>query len=204
MLWMPDPRGRPGPLTREAVIASARELIIAEGIDSVSLRGLGRRLGVTAPALYAYVEDREDLLRAVAHDALGQLGRRFAAIDADGPLDRIRQQCRCYVEFAVENPSLFITMFTFPPALPVATPIGIETDEATLVFARAGEAIEAAAAAGLIEVTDDPLLAALSMWATMHGLATVLTMGFGFDDGTREKLIERSINGVMAALGVVE
>lgn len=188
-------------MTRQAVIDAARELVVSEGADAISLRGLARRLGVTAPALYAYVDDREDLLRAVAGEGLGQLGARFDAIDTDDPVDRLRQQCRCYVEFAVENPDLFLTMFTFPPQLSVAAPLGIEIDEATTLFGRAVEAIDEAVRQGAIAQQDDTLVASLAMWATMHGTATVLTMGFGFDDGTKGRIIDRTIDGALAALG---
>lgn len=190
------------PLTREAVVASARELVMAEGVDAASLRKLASRLGVTAPALYAYVEDREDLLRAVAQDALGELGARFDAIETDDPLERLRAQCRCYVDFAVENPDLFGAMFMFPPELSLATPLGIESDAATSLFTKAAAAIEDAASSGAIDPPDDPLLAALSMWASVHGVATVLTMGFDFDRPTRERLVEQAVRGVLATLGI--
>ncbi len=59
-------------LTGEAVVAAARDQIRTKGLDAVSLRQVGAALGVTAPALYAYVTDKRDLLRAVAEDDGGQ------------------------------------------------------------------------------------------------------------------------------------
>lgn len=197
----PMPASDRRPLTRDVVVASARELVAAEGVAGVSLRGLARLLGVTAPALYAYVEDREDLLRAVAQDALGQLAERFDSIEAEEPLDRLREQCRCYIDFACENPDLFGVMFLFPPELPGAAPLGIESDAATSLFLRATGAIDAAVAAGDIAPLEDPIVAALSMWATVHGTATVLTMGFDFDDRTRARLVEQAVRGVLATFG---
>ena len=41
---------RPVRLTRDAIVASAREVVAAEGLGALSLRPLARRLGVTAPA----------------------------------------------------------------------------------------------------------------------------------------------------------
>ena len=79
---------------------------------------------------------------------------------------------------------------------------GIESDAATTVFTQAATAIEEAASAGAIDPPDDPLLAALSMWATVHGVATVLTMGFDFDDRTRLRLVDQAVQGVLATLGV--
>src|SRR5215831_5461101 len=66
LVWraMTSPTSRP-PLTRETVVAATRELIEDEGLEAVSFRRLAQRLGVTAPALYAYVSDKDDLLRSV-------------------------------------------------------------------------------------------------------------------------------------------
>lgn len=190
------------PLTRASVVASAREVVVAEGVDALSLRKIGRKLGVTAPALYAYVDDREDLLRAVAGEALAQLRARFEAIVVADPIDHLRQQCRVYVDFALENPSLFGAMFIYPPELAVAEPLGVESEEATSVFAMAADAIEAAVAEGAIDPPDDPTIATLAMWATVHGVATVLTMGFEFDAATREALVRRATDGALAVLGI--
>ena len=193
-----------GALTRAAVVALARELVVSDGIDAVSLREIGRRLGVTAPALYTYVDDREDLLRAVASEGLALLASRFDDIQQSDPLDRLREQCRRYVEFAIENPGLFAAMFAYPPELAGAAPLGIESADATSLFTKAAATIEAAAAAGEIDAPDDPTLTALTVWSIMHGAATVLTLGFAFDGATREGIIERSIDGALAVLGARE
>ena len=193
-----------GELTRASVVAQALELLVSDGVDAVSLREIGRRLGVTAPALYTYVADRDDLLRAVAGEGLAELASRFDEIDADRPLDRLRAQCRSYVEFAIENPTLFAAMFAYPPELTVAAPLGIESADATSVFSTAAATITAAADAGEIEPPEDLTLAALAVWATVHGAATVLTLGFAFDADTREGLIERTVDGALAVLGALD
>ena len=69
------------PLTRESVIEAARRSIVADGLEAVSLRKLAASLGVTAPALYAYVDDKRDLLRAVAEREFQRLARRRQRID---------------------------------------------------------------------------------------------------------------------------
>jgi AcrR family transcriptional regulator len=47
------------------VLDAATELLDAAGIDAVTMRGLGERLGVSPMALYRYVGDRDDLLVAL-------------------------------------------------------------------------------------------------------------------------------------------
>ena len=55
----------PTQITREVVIAKARELIEAEGLDQLSLHRLAAALNVKAPSLYRYFDGKTALLRAV-------------------------------------------------------------------------------------------------------------------------------------------
>jgi AcrR family transcriptional regulator len=61
------------PLTRERVLLTAVELADAGGIDAVSMRKLGQRLGVEAMALYRHVRDKEDLLDGLADIVLREI-----------------------------------------------------------------------------------------------------------------------------------
>src|SRR3954447_14751455 len=104
-------------LTREAVIAATRAIIVDESLAAVSLRQVGAALGVTAPALYAYVTDKRDLLRGVAEHEFGVLLAEFAKVHDTERIARLRRLSRVYIEYALSNPELFKTMFLFPPEL---------------------------------------------------------------------------------------
>ncbi len=58
-------KDNPGPretLNRERVLSAAAELADERGIESVTMRALGRKLGVEAPALYNHVAGKDDIL----------------------------------------------------------------------------------------------------------------------------------------------
>jgi AcrR family transcriptional regulator len=184
-------------LTREAVIAATRTLIVQEGLDAVSLRRVGAALGVTAPALYAYVTDKRDLMRGVAEHEFGELITRLERIVDDDPVTRIRESSRAYIHYALENPELFKTMFLFPPDLAVAAATGEELPSATRAFELSLSAINEAIEAGAFRRVD-PVMAGLTMWTATHGCATVLLLGFALDDAGREALID-SVIGTMIA-----
>ncbi len=189
------------PLQREAIIASARELLCDGGLDGLTLRRLATHLGVTAPALYGHVEDKEDLLRALAEDEFGRLETRFDAIETTDPVERIRALNRAYADQARENPELFRVMFLFPPDLGEGAgglPEEIELPAATKVFTTAAENVIAAIDAGSIEA-DDPLLVALTLWSAVHGVATVCQLGFGLsrelEDAMVDEVTDRILRG---------
>jgi AcrR family transcriptional regulator len=186
-------------LSRESVIDATRDLIVAGGLEAVSLRKLAATLGVTAPALYAYVTDKRDLLRGVAEREFQRLTTTFEAIDDPDPVERIRQMSRAYVAQARAEPELFRTMFQFSPDLAVGTPTGAEDQLATATFELALSSVVAALDSGALRPAD-PLTVALTLWSATHGVAEMLLMGFPFDEATQQALIDSVIDTVIIGL----
>ncbi len=188
-------------LSRGVVVAAARAQIVAKGLDELSLRKLGASLGVTAPALYAYVTDKRDLVRGVAEGEFGALLERFMAVREADPVLRLRLLCRSYVDYALENPELYKTMFLFPPELEISEPTGVEIALATRTFRYAVGTIEEAIEAGRLRVELDPVVVSFVCWTATHGLATVLLLGFAFDEATRDMLIDTVLDTMIRGLG---
>ena len=180
-------------------MAAARELVSTSGLGALSLRRLASTLGVTAPALYAHVTNKSDLLRAVAEGEFDELAARFEAVHVEDPLALLRAHGRAYLDYARENPALFRVMFLFPPDLGDGTAVApdVELPAATRVFAMATQAITDAIDAGVL-VVEDPLLTALTLWAGMHGVAQILLMGFTLPREFEDALVAEVTNRILA------
>ena len=184
-------------LTREVIVAAARESLEKGGIDNLSLRAVARDLGVTAPALYGYVRNRYDLLAAIATDHFAALVARFEAVEATTPVDRIRGLSRAYVDHALAAPALFPLLFRYPPRPVPGVDVFPPAARAFTVAASAtGEAIAAGDLAAL-----DPDLASMTMWAAVHGVAEILLLGFSTDQDDADRLIDSVIETVLAGQG---
>ena len=194
------------PLRREAIVDEARALISSDGLDALTLRRLGDRFSVSAPALYAHFRDKEDLLRAVAERQFDDLMARYREIDAASdparPLDRVRAQCRNYVRMSQHDPELFRVMFLFPPDLGgiLAVPEGIELPAATQAFQMAVGAIEDAIAAGHLEA-EDPLAVAMTVWAGIHGVASILLLGLGMTPDAEDAMVAEVTGRILRGYG---
>ncbi len=187
------------PLDRGTIIAAARDLIADAGLEALSLRRLAARLGVTAAALYAHVQDKRDLLRGVAEGEFSLLGDAFDRVAERDPLERVRAQARAYVDVARRRPELFRVMFLFPPGpLGLDVPGDAELPGATRVFATAAATIEEAVSAGLLHA-EDALLVTLTFWAAAHGVATVVQLGLAEVD--QERLIDEIVDRLLAGYG---
>lgn len=69
------------PLNRERVLEAAFALADDEGLDALSMRRLGQRLGVEAMSLYNHVDSKDDLLTGI----LDLVAAEWEAPDSTGP-----------------------------------------------------------------------------------------------------------------------
>jgi AcrR family transcriptional regulator len=105
------------PLTRELILDRAVALIERDGPDGLSMRRLGRELGVEGMALYHYVEGRDELLRAIG-DRLLEPMRELDLTDD------WREACRRFAttlrDIARARPATFQLVGLYPFDTPVA------------------------------------------------------------------------------------
>lgn len=81
----PTRRGRRRPLTRPRIFAAALELVDERGLQDLTMRRLGARLGVEAMSLYKHVPNKEAVVEGVRQLLLDEL----AALRAGGtPTER--------------------------------------------------------------------------------------------------------------------
>ncbi|MDX2093415.1 MAG: TetR/AcrR family transcriptional regulator [Kofleriaceae bacterium] len=95
---------------KPALISAALKELAHEGLEGFSLRGVARRAGVSAPAVYRHFEDKEALLVAVASESAERLGAAMVEAVArapDDPLEKFRATGIAIVKFAVANPEHF-------------------------------------------------------------------------------------------------
>ena len=69
------------PLTRDRVLTVAVALADRDGIEGLSMRKLGKELGVDAMALYRHVRAKDDLLDGILEKIVGEIER----VEPDGP-----------------------------------------------------------------------------------------------------------------------
>ena len=98
---------------RRALLDEALATIRAEGVDGLTLREIGARLGVSRTALYRHFADKRALLTAVATEGFRTLRQQLVTAWEEGGRGRAAFQSMgvAYVRFAVANPSHYRVMF---------------------------------------------------------------------------------------------
>ncbi|MEU6572667.1 WHG domain-containing protein [Streptomyces sp. NPDC046805] len=93
---------------RNQVLATAAELVAAAGPDTLSLRDLARRAGVSHAAPTYHFKDRRGLFTALATQGFDLLAAALGAGEAGGRLDAA---AGTYVGFAMTHPGYYAVMF---------------------------------------------------------------------------------------------
>jgi TetR/AcrR family tetracycline transcriptional repressor len=66
------------PVTREAIVTAALQLLAEGGLENVSFRRIATRLGVSAPTLYWHVDNKRQLMDLMAEELVHRTGTAYA------------------------------------------------------------------------------------------------------------------------------
>ena len=161
---------------RRALLEEALRTIETHGVDALTLRTVGERLGVSRTALYRHFTDKPALLASVGREGFRLL--RLSLTDAWEQNGRGREGFEAmgmaYVEFAVNHPSHYRVMFG-------GFIESCEKDDAFIEEARSAfqvlvDSLIEQQRAGLVR-SDDPLLLARMIWSLVHGIAMLVIDG---------------------------
>ena len=100
----------------ENIKAIARQQMIENGTAGISLRGIARAMGMTAPAIYNYFPRLEDLITALLVDAFNGLGDAIdeAIAEAGSAGEKIRAGSSAYRNWANANKADFQLIYGNP------------------------------------------------------------------------------------------
>jgi AcrR family transcriptional regulator len=179
---------------RAALLAEAERTLREQGSEQLSLRELARQVGVSHGAPRRHFADRQALLDALAEAGFVRLGDELrAAFDAaDGGFEsRFRATASAYVRFATQDAALLELMF----AGKNRDPSGTLHHAAERAFSAILELIQQGQQTGMLQ-PGDPERVGLLMFATMQGIAALLTAGI-VAPGQRDGLVADAVTQFM-------
>lgn len=185
-----------------ALLDEAAAMIAQGGVASVTMRALGRRLGVSRGAPYRHFASKEALLVAVAAAGFNRLTTRLQAVDAAAPgcgVERLRRLGEAYVRFAVEHPAHYRLMYGREALTRDEVPT--LRDAAVRLFDEMVEVIRAHQKTGNIK-RQDPHTQAYVAWSALHGLASLWIEGQILATDDIEGLIRQTTTTVLDGMRV--
>lgn len=162
---------------RQSLIAIAMEQAEKQGLSKVSLRGIAREAGVSAPALYRHFKDKEALLAAVAEHGFAELE---AWLEFAAPAEllfptRIQRLFLAYLEFMQAYPLYYQLMFGSEIQERQLYPELVQAQEnmlkplVSLILAGRHE--------GQVRSDIEAEAQVLQCWSSLHGFTSLVVMG---------------------------
>lgn len=172
---------------RRALLDAALRTIQTHGVEHLTLRTVGERLGVSRSALYRHFADKQALLAAVGTEGFRALRQVLADAWRRNGSGRagFEAMAKAYVQFAVAHPSHYRVMFG--GFIESAAKDDQFVTEAVAAFQVLVDALIEQQNAGDIR-RDDPVLMARFLWALVHGTAMLVIDGQLPEAAQREAL----------------
>lgn len=185
---------------KEAILAAALRLFSEHGVEAVSTRQIAAAVGISQPSLYAHFATKHDLVAEVCARAFRQLAARLESISSDlGGRSRLEISARAYIDFALEQPDAYRVAFMLEEpgrdrALQNPGPVmsaGLET------FGHHHRIVVDELGPGRSE--QEIMIVSQSLWASLHGLASLLIARPTFPWADRDRLIDHHVRAAIEA-----
>lgn len=197
-------RTRQKALLRQEIIDAAREILVREGFEQLSMRKVAERIEYSPTAIYLHFDDKGDLVFNVCEDTFARLVKELEPLEVEfkDPLVRLRTGMQRYVDFGLRHPQHYLATF-------VAVPIGQLADDASRFNNPDSNGMRAL---GLLRATVvacidarrvrkvNPDVTTRALWAALHGVTALLIQMPHFTWGDRKAVIEALLDALMDGL----
>jgi AcrR family transcriptional regulator len=181
---------------RAEMLNAAREIFSRDGYEGFTMRKLARSVEYSPANIYLYFKDKDEifdcLVDASFADLLEVLPQPNDASDED-PVSLLKRSLHTYVNFGLSHPNHYQFAFVLRPAGQVRPHKQRAAYESLLLKVRL-----------CIEKkkfrTADVNLAAQALWASVHGITSLLIQRPVFPWVERDKLIRRVIDSAVDGL----
>lgn len=188
--------------TKHELAQAARDLLLETGLSGLSMRKVASACGVSATAIYRHYQDKDELVAQAVLEGFRIFGSYLMdALEQRTPILRFRVLGRRYIDFALENPADYRLIFmTDCRELGMTHLDELSRREISGTFQLLQDRISECQRAGDFAKGNARTLAA-SVWASTHGLSSLLVTGNLSEDPAEIKtLIKHHLNLIERSL----
>lgn len=193
---------------RERIVEAARDIVGEQGLDALSMRALGVRIGYSPATIYLHFRDKDEILRGVMEEGFKRLGmtmeRELATLGSEATaLDRYAMAGRAYAKFALENTGYFRAMFKMPRVANMEMcpePVGGGHEPPEVARDHGVDMVRSAIEAGEMSASSAERAAVIG-WAVMHGLTSLYLSGHLSDQVASHEDFMELIDSAIETLG---
>jgi AcrR family transcriptional regulator len=186
---------------RQEILDAARDLFVREGFENVSMRKIAEKIEYSPTTIYLYFQDKADLLDCLCEETLARLVRKQAVLDqtVSDPLERLQRGFRSYIEFGLKYPNHYKVAFMMSRPPDEVERRGRSHELGQKAFNHLRTTLALCAEQHLIDVSDLEATAQ-GLWATIHGLTSLLIAHPKFEWVERDHLVDTLIRNAVYGL----
>jgi AcrR family transcriptional regulator len=183
---------------RQEILDAARELFAEQGYESVSMRKIAERIEYSPTTIYLYFNDKDELLFSLCQETFSKLVKYIETIsDAQsGPVEKLKMGLRAYVDFGLQYPNHYKVTFMQSLRPETRKPYDLEDSMGQRAFDRLCYLVHDCVQEGHF-AEHDTMLISHSLWASAHGITSLLISKPLYPWPDREKLIALTIDSAV-------
>ena len=182
---------------RRVILDAAREIFVRQGYESFSLRKLAQKIEYSPGNVYLHFKNKEALFECLVEESFARLLKTLLALRNgqawQDPVEELKKGLRAYVEFGLRNPNDYRFAFMLrPPMEKRPYKVHGAFEALRLIVKRCVE--EKRFRAVDVETTSQAL------WATVHGITSLLIQRPAFPWAPKKELIAQVIDTAVDSL----
>jgi AcrR family transcriptional regulator len=181
---------------RAKILAAARELFAAEGVEKVSMRRIAERVEYTPKTLYLYFRNKGEILYHLCEESFRMLDVNTRPLEDStrNPVELVRECLRTYVEYGLAHPHDYrIAFLSDSREYPYHAPDDLPPDSMMRTMHGRFQRLLARGVKSGVFRRLDVEMATHAVWAGVHGLIIALIFDPESPWIDREKFIEATI-----------
>ncbi len=182
---------------RDKILEASRSVLFSKGYDALSMRKIATATGVSATSIYLYFKNKDHLVHTIIEESVEELSEtiEFGAGRVKGTINQFEAIIRSYVEFAIKQPEKYQVIYMVKPEVMGRYPKE-KFRKARRGYALLESVIQQGVDEGIMEL-DQPMIAAYSIWAQLHGIIDVVLNQRLDSRIKKEQFIEDSIEQII-------
>jgi AcrR family transcriptional regulator len=182
---------------RDRILEASRSYLFTDGYSSLSMRKIAGETGVSATSIYLYFENKDHLVHTLIEESVEDLSVALEK-SVEGKTDtieRFKAIINSYMDFAINNPEKYQVIYMVQSERMARYPKE-KFRKARRGYALLESVIKDGIEEGLMEL-DEPMIAAYSIWAQLHGVISVVLNQRLDSRINKDKFIEESIEHIV-------
>src|SRR5476651_1677791 len=104
-----DRRARQKTLLRQQILDAARDLLVRDGYEKLSMRKVAERIGYSPTAIYLHFKGKQELVSSLCDETFARLIGDLDTLQAyQDPVARLRHGMEGYIAFGLKHPDHYL------------------------------------------------------------------------------------------------